>query len=131
MQEERQEALNRVEKIYKNLDAKMTRDSYFNMCEQLGKEPVEEHIPPDWEDLPEQVQSAISIFNILGDRAYPEIGYMGKDYTNLPVLLEIYGVEDKELALDVLTFLDSRAIKASAERLKQEYDKLKRKNNGK
>lgn len=108
----------------------MTRESYFNMCEQLGKEPDPKKIPPDMDDLPEIVQIAIAIFNTLGDRAYPDIGYVGKDYTNLPVLFEIYGVEDKELVLNVLTFLDSRAIKTSSERLKAEHDKLKRKNNG-
>lgn len=108
----------------------MTRESYFNMCEQLGKEPNPDSIPPDLDDLPESVQEAIIIFNSLGDRVYPEIGYVGKDYTNLPILFEIYGVENKELALDVLTFLDSRAIKSSSEQLKKQYDKLKRQNSG-
>ena len=130
MQEERQEALDRLERLYKNLDAKMTRESYFNMCEQLGKEPDPDKIPPDLEDLPDSIRDAIYIFNTLGDRVYPEIGYIGKDYTNLPVLFEIYGVEDKELALEVLTFLDSRAVKASSEELKKQYDKLKRQNSG-
>ena len=51
--------------------------------EQLGKEPIEEEIPPDFEDLPEVVVDAVATFNMLGDRAYPEIGYVGKDYTNL------------------------------------------------
>lgn len=131
MQEEREEALNRLEKLYNNLDAKMTRDRYLEMCKQLGKEPNPDKIPPDWEDFPEEVQVAINIFNYLGDRVYPDIGYVGKDYTNLPVLFEIYGVNDKELALQVLSFLDSRAIKKSAEHMKAEYDKLKRKSSGK
>lgn len=108
----------------------MTRDNYFKMCEQLGQEPDPSKIPPDVSDLPEVVQIGIAIFNTLGDRVYPDVGYIGKDYTNLPILFEIYGVEDKELVLDVLTFLDSRAIKASSEKLKAEYDKLKRKNHG-
>lgn len=108
----------------------MTRESYFNMCEQLGTEPDPDKIPPDIQDLPESVQTSIIIFNTLGDRVYPEIGYIGKDYTNLPILFDIYGVEDRELALDVLTFLDSRAIKTSSEELKKQYDKLKRKNSG-
>jgi hypothetical protein len=116
--------------LYKNLDGKMTRESYFNMCEQLGTEPDPKHIPPDMDDLPEAIQVAMIIFNTLGDRVYPEIGYIGKDYTNLPILFDIYGVEDRELALDVLTFLDSRAIKASSEEIKRQLEKLKRKNNG-
>lgn len=128
---EREEALKRLEKLYKNLDSKMTRERYLSMCEQLGKEPNPDEIPPDWDDFPEQVQIAVGIFNTLGDRAYPEIGYIGKDYTNLPILIDIYGVEDIELLMDVLSFLDSRAIQKSSENLKKEYEKLKRKSSGK
>ena len=117
--------------MYNNLDAKMTRDRYLEMCEQLGKEPNPDKMPPDWVDFPEQVQQAINIFGLLGDRVFPEIGYVGKDYTNLPVLIEVYGVEDKELLIEVLDFLDSRAIKKSSEEMKKELDKLKRKSNGK
>lgn len=113
--------------MYKNLESKMTRDRYLSMCEQLNKEPREEEIPPDWEDFPYIVQIAINIFNMLGDRVFPEIGYIGKDYTNLPHYIEVYGIEDKEFFLDILQWLDSRAIKQSSDNLKREYDKLKRK----
>ena len=61
----------------------MTRDRYLTMCEQLGKEPNPDEIPPDWEDFPEIVRLAINTFYMLGDRVFPEIGYIGKDYTNL------------------------------------------------
>jgi len=116
--------------MYKNLDAKMTQERYLAMCEQLGKEPDPDEIPPDWHDFPDIVQLAINTFNILGDRVYPEIGYIGKDYTNLPHLLEVYNIEDKEYFLELLQWLDSRAIKQSSDQLKREYDKLKRKNSG-
>ena len=117
--------------MYNNLDAKMTRTRYLEMCEQLGKEPNLESMPPDWEDFPEAVQVSINIFGLLGDRVYPDIGYVGKDYTNLPTLIEVYGVEDKDLLIEVLDFLDSRAIKKSSEQMKKELDKLKRKSSGK
>jgi len=128
--EEKEEAKKRLERMYNNLDAKMTRDRYLDMCEQLGKEPDPKEIPPDWEDFPEIIQIAILIFNTLGDRVYPDIGYVGKDYTNLPVLIDIYGIEDSEFLLDILSWLDSRAIKQSAEHIKREHDKLKKKSNG-
>lgn len=105
----------------------MTRDRYLTMCEQLGKEPNPDEIPPDWEDFPEIVQVAINTFNMLGDRVFPEIGYIGKDYTNLSEFMEVYEIQDKEYFLDILNWLDSRAIKKSSEELKREYDKLKRK----
>jgi len=108
----------------------MTRTRYLDMMEQLGKEPIEEELPPDWEDLPEIIIDALSTFNSLGDRVYPEIGFTGKDYTNLSFFLEVYDIEDKEYFLEILSWLDSRAIKKSSEQLKKEYDKLKRKSSG-
>jgi hypothetical protein len=105
----------------------MTRDRYLKMCEQMGQEPNEEEIPPDWEDFPEIATLAINTFSHLGDRMAPDIGYLGKDFTNLIHYIEIYGVEDKELFLEILTYLESRAVKQSQEQLKREREKLKRK----
>ena len=109
----------------------MTRDKYLDMMEQLGKEPLEEEIPPDFDDLPEIVVQAVNTFNSLGDRVYPEIGYIGKDYINLPFFLDVYDIEDTEYFLEILSWLDSRAIKKSSDQLKKEYDKLKRNSSGK
>jgi len=105
----------------------MTRDRYLKMCEQLNKEPDLNEIPPDIEDFPDIAVQAMSIFGSLGDRIYPDIGYIGKDFTNLNQYIQIYGIEDKELLLEILTYLESRAIKNSQEQLKRERDKLKRK----
>jgi hypothetical protein len=46
--------------------------------------------------------------------------------------MEIYGVEDrdKELFLEILHTLESRAIKSSQDILKKEREKLKRKSSG-
>ncbi len=104
----------------------MTRERYLKMCEQLDKEPDPEEIPPGIEDFPDIAIQALNTFSSLGDRVYPDIGYMGKDFTTLPYYIEMYGIEDKELFLEILTYLDSRAIKSSQEHLKRERDKLKR-----
>lgn len=109
----------------------MTQERYLELCEQLGKEPNPAEIPPDISDLPYEMQVAINIFNTLGDRIQAEIGFIGKDYTNLPILLEIYEIEDKDLVLEVLNYLDSRAIKKSSESMKKERDKLKRQHGAK
>ncbi len=106
----------------------MTQERYLTMCEQLGKEPVESEIPPAFEDFPEIVCQAINIFNQLGDRVYPEIGYVGKDFTSLPIHIDTQGIEDPELLLELLSWLDNRAIKKSSDALKKEYEKMKRKN---
>ncbi len=109
----------------------MTKEKYLTLCEQLGQEPNPAEMPPDFEEFPEIVAYAISTFNMLGDRQYPEIGYIGKDYTNLPIYFEIYNIEDKEFFLEVLSLLDSKAIERSSEQLKKEYDRMKRKTSGK
>lgn len=95
--------------------------------DELGKEPIEEEIPPAIEDFPEIVIDGINTFNSLGDRIYPEIGYIGKDYTNLPLYIEMYKIEDNDTFLEILLRLDAEAIKNSQEKLKREYDKIKRK----
>ena len=97
------------------------------MCEQTGEEIDWDKCPPDWEDFPEIIQQAINTFNQLGDRVYAEIGYTGKDYTNLTHFIDVYEVQDKEFFLEILSWLDSRAIKKSSDDLKRQYDKLKRK----
>jgi len=125
-----EELLSRLEKLYKNLEVKMTKERYFEMMQQMGKEPIEDEIPPSWEDFPEDVLDAVSIFNLLGDRVYPDIGYIGKDYSNLQYLSDIFEVDNQELLVQVLNLLDSRAIKKSAEDLKKEREKLKRKPSG-
>ena len=105
----------------------MTRERYFTMCEQLEQEPIEDEIPPDWEDFPDIALQALSTFNNLGDRLVPDIGYMGKDFTNLSYFIEHNGIVDTELFLEILLYLESRAINQSQETLKREREKLKRK----
>ena len=108
----------------------MTRERYFKMCEQLGQEPIEDEIPLELNDFPPIVISALQTFRALGSRVYPDIGYMGKDYTNLPQYIEVHGIEDTELFLEILTDLDERAIKDSQDSLKREREKIKRKSSG-
>ena len=100
------------------------------MCEQMGQEPKDEEIPPDLEDFPNIAIHALNTFAYLGDRVYPDIGFIGKDFTNLSYYLDMYGIEnieDKELFLEILIYLESRAVKKSQETLKREREKLKRK----
>jgi len=105
----------------------MTKDRYLKMCEQMGKEPDPSEVPPDIEDFPPIAVADLATFNTLGDRVYPEIGFIGKDFTTLDLNIELHGIEDRELFLEILLFLESRAIKQSQEDLKRERDKLKRK----
>ena len=128
---EKQECLDRLEKLYQNSETGMTQEKYLELMEQLGKEPNPEEMPPSIDDFPELVVDAVTTFNLLGDRVYPDVGYTGKDYSNLDVFLKLYQVEDTEFFLYILNWLDSRAIKRSQEQLKKEHEKLKRKSRGK
>ena len=104
----------------------MTRDRYFSMCDQLGEEPDPDRIPPEIDDFPLDVQKAMLLFNKLGDRVFPDIGYLGKDYTQLPIYMDVYEVEDRKIFLETLLRLDSKIIQQSAAALKAEREKLKR-----
>lgn len=109
----------------------MTKERYLALCEQMSQEPSEEKCPPDYEDFPVPVQQAIEVFNKLGDRVYPDIGYMGKDYTSINLHMEVVGVTEKDIFLETLVRLDAYMIKKSAEQLKKARDSVKKKGNGK
>ena len=129
MEEQKEKVLERLEKLHNNLDTGMTRERYLEMKEQLGQPPIEEEIPPSWEDFPDIVNIAVKTFSMLGDKVYPDIGYTGKDYTNLSHYMDSYEIEDKEYFLSLLAWLDARAIKKASEEMKRQHDKLKRQSN--
>lgn len=130
MEEQRDQMWTRLENWQKNAEIGMSKDKYLEIQAQLGQEPDPERCPPGDEDLPEIIINSIEIFNLLGDRVYPEIGYIGKDYTNLPLLMKLYNIDNVEILMEALSRLDAHAIKKSQEELKREYDKLKRKSRG-
>ncbi len=107
----------------------MSKDQYLRMCEQTGEEIDWEKCPPEIEDFPESIIRALNIFESLGVRVYPDVGYVGRDYTNLDLLYNVYFVEkhQKDWIFELLLFLDSRAIQESQKRMKAEMDRIKRK----
>ena len=107
----------------------MTKEKYLSLCEQMGEEPNENKCPPEFEDFPIPVQQAIEIYNRLGDRAYPEIGYLGKDFTSLPLHLKVLGVTEEDIVLETLIRLDSYMIKKSNDELKKAREAVKKKGN--
>lgn len=108
----------------------MTKEKYLTLCEQMGQEPSEAKIPPEYQDFPWPLQQAIEVFNRLGDRVYPDIGYMGKDYTSLSLHMEVIGVTERDIFLEALVRLDAHLIKRSAEQMKKARDSVKKKGNG-
>ena len=110
-----------------NKDVGMTKDQYLMMCEQTGEEIDWKKCPPDIEDFPSLVIDILNIFHSMGDRIYPEIGYIGKDFTNFNFLCDLYGIDEHQLEYvhELILFLDSRAVEISQQQLKAEYDKIK------
>ena len=99
------------------------------MCEQTGEEVDWEKCPPDWEDFPDIVIDALNIFHSMGDRVYPEVGYIGKDFANFEFLLKRYKVSKHQIdyVVETILWLDGRAIERSQKKLKAEYDRVKNK----
>ena len=99
------------------------------MVEQTGEEIDWEKCPPEMEDFPDSIHTALQIYNSLGDRVYPDVGFTGKDFTNLSFLYKDYYVEEyeKEWIFEIMMFMDNHNIKASQKAIKSEYDKIKKK----
>ena len=112
-----------------NRDVGMSKDQYLEMMDQMGEEPDWEKCPDDWEDFPPLLMDAINIFHSLGDRVYPDVGYIGKDMTRYPFLLETHKIEEHQLEfiMDTILWLDSRAIDKSQKSIKAESDRIRRK----
>mgnify|MGYP003673370478 CR=1 FL=1 len=108
----------------------MTKDQYLRMVEQTGEEIDWDRCPPDEEDFPESVVTALNIYHSLGNKIYGEVGYTGKDFTNMDLVFYIYKVTDyiqKAWIFDLLLFIDSISIEENQKRLKAEYDRIKKK----
>lgn len=85
----------------------MDKQAYFEMCEMLGTEPLDEEIPLEIDDFPELVQKALHIYAYLPDIWEGMSGtFMGKDLSIIPLLFNSFKVEEVEVAI-VLDFIST------------------------
>lgn len=100
----------------------MTKETYFEMCEMLGSDPVDEEIPLELDDFPWLVQQAFVIYGMLSDIWEGMSGsYLGKDYSLLFNLFDLYGIdsaEEKLLATDFIKQIDAVRSKILYEKQK-------------
>jgi len=93
----------------------MTKATYFEMCESLGTEPVEEEIPVEYEDFCLEVQEALGIYQKLKDEWDTMNGnYMGKSYggiLDIFTILEV-PVEDHKVVFELIGIIDTYRSKA-------------------
>lgn len=88
-----------------NQELGVTKDTYFEICEFMGNEPIDSEIPTEIEDFPDLVQQSFSIYYLLPDTWEPMAGsYLGKDMTNLFKFFDLYDIESRD-RLIVLSFI--------------------------
>ena len=107
----------------------MSKEQYLRMCEQTNMEIDWEKCPDEIGDFPEIVITALNVFHTMGDRIFPDIGYIGKDYTNYKTICNHYLVENhqKDFLYEIILWLEGRTIESSQKALKAEMDRIKRK----
>lgn len=108
----------------------MTKDAYYQMCEELSIEPVPEDIPLDINDFPELVQNCLLVYSKLKD-IWDTMGgkYMGKDYNIVFDLFNLYSIEDQDekiLAMDLMQIIDNTRMKLSSNKVVAENAKIKK-----
>lgn len=98
----------------------MTKETYFEMCEQLGTTPVEEEIPIELGEFPIEIQQIFSLHQMLEDKFSDFSGtYQGKVYSGFPLFHVIY-CEDLPMdwCLRILKFIDQLEIEESIRKQK-------------
>ena len=77
------------------------------MCEQLGEEPDPEKMPIDPSiDFDTLAQQAFFLYHVLPDKIESMAGiWLGKDYSGLMDIMNIYNIEHKREVLDYLLFM--------------------------
>ena len=87
----------------------MTKQQYFDMCDQLGTEPLDNEIPVELDDLPLEVQQAMLVYRMLKDDWEGFNGiYLGKSYIGLTEVLHYTEVEpeDHKIILTLIKIID-------------------------
>lgn len=89
----------------------MSKEAYYQMCDDLGCDPDEEEIPLDITDFSDFVQTCFAVYSRLPDIwDYMNGNYAGKNLSIVFDLLRLYNIEDNEeqiLALDFLSIMDT------------------------
>jgi hypothetical protein len=89
------------------------------MCEQMGWEPKEEELPQDGTNLSLECQQALTILNALPDNWEGMNGtWLGKDYSGLSAVMDIYEVESRREVFELLKEAESILGKYYAQQTK-------------
>ena len=113
--------------IQKSLQDNIDVDKYLQLCEQLGKDPDPNELPVEMADFPFEVQEAFNIFNLLPDRWDGMNGtYLGKDWSALESLLNIFQVEEKRIIVMFIKYIEVQNIKKINDEQKRKSEAAQR-----
>lgn len=104
-----------LKSYFANATAHMTKNAYFELCQALGNEPIDEEIPVEFSDLPTDVQYVMNIYSRLKDEWDTMNGvYLGKSYNGLLDILNILEVpvEDRRMVFELIGVIDTHRSKA-------------------
>jgi len=106
---------------FQNTSVSMTREQYFEMCEMLGSEPVEEEIPVDLNDFPTEVHQAFTVYRMLNDNWEGMSGtYMGKMFVGVKDILEVAQVDPQDYGITIMLCKIIDEVRAQQINKKQE-----------
>jgi len=93
-----------------NSNLSVTKATYFEICEQMGNEPIESEIPIEFEDLPIELQQALLVYRLLQDQWEGMNGiYLGKSLAGIQDIfeyLEITDLVDKKFIFQLIKTID-------------------------
>jgi len=101
----------------------MTKAQYYEMCEMMGHEPVDEDVPVEVGDFPLEVQTAFEVYQVLQDCWEGMSGtYMGKSLTGLRDVFDIFEIEnqDRKTVLELINLIDRERMATYEAKRKQE-----------
>jgi hypothetical protein len=100
----------------------MTKEQYFDLCEQLGNPPLEEEIPLDLVDFPIEVQEALNIYRVLRDEwEYVSGSYLGKNLNTIFQVFDAYNIPkvDQGFYYNLINMIDSVRIEEMRKQAKK------------
>ena len=92
-----------------NSQLSMTKETYFEMCEQLGTEPIDSEIPVDFDDFPIELQQALLVYRMLRDEWEGMNGiYLGKSLLGIQEIMEAIEIDyiDRKYIITLIRVID-------------------------
>ena len=125
-QDQVKEVLGLIKKQYTH--GQLEYDTYLDICEQKGIDPDPNEMPPTLGDYPLEVQVAFLLHDLLPDRWEGMSGsYLGKDYSSLGLLLDIWEVEDKQTCIYFIKHIEANNSRKINEELENKRKANERK----